>query len=277
MKKIFFVIIILSLIFTVFSGCAKNNGEDTNNPPKDEVTLDKLSAPSGLFVWANGEYAVWNAVTNASGYTLKIKDTEIEFSNSPARIYEYTQYAGIYNISVKAKGDKKTYSDSDYSAESTIIIPPSNNRLRISGGTVWGYDGTALTTVERNASELILLNTLDTTIATCTAIGQDAFQYENVVRVYVTAPIQTIGAKAFFNCKKLISAELPPELLSIESLAFYGADSLTEITLNCIVPPTLSNNVFSSTENLKIYVPEGSVDAYKSAWSELSAHIFSVQ
>lgn len=275
MKKIILFIVILSLIFTVLSGCGKDNGGNIN-PPIDVDTPEKLSAPKGLFLWANGEYAVWETVENASGYILKIKDTEIEFLTSPARIYDYTQYAGIYNVSVRAKGDKTSYSDSDFSAESTIIIPPQNNRLRISAGTVWGYDGTALTTVERNASELILLNTLDTTVATCTAIGQDAFSYENVVKAYVTAPIETIGIKAFFNCKKLVSVELPKELVSIESLAFYGADLLTSVTFNSEAPPTLGNNVFSDGQNFKIYVPAGSLEAYKSAWSEFSQNIFSI-
>lgn len=278
MKKFIIAVLILILTLTLFCACqsGNTNGSETNNPPSGEENLPKLSTPSGLFVWPDGEYAVWNSVENAVGYILKIKDTEIEVSGSPTRIYEYTQYAGIYNVSVKAKGNNTVYSDSDFSPVESIIIPPQNNRLRISANTIWGYDGTALTTVERNASELILLNTLDSTIATCTAIGTDAFQNENVVNIYITAPIETIGVKAFYNCKKLISGQLPKELISIDSLAFYGADLLESLTINAEVPPVLGNNVFNNTENLKIYVPAASVEAYKSAWSELAENIFAI-
>ena len=66
----------------------------------------------------------------------------------------------------------------------------------------------------------------------------------------------------------ITAVTIPDNVSIIGNYAFYGCSSLTSITVEATIPPTLGNNVFDNTNNCPIYVPD--VDAYKSAsgWSE---------
>lgn len=66
---------------------------------------------------------------------------------------------------------------------------------------------------------------------------------------------------------------LPNSITKILDTAFYNCNSLATITLISAIPPVLGIKVFHYDYEsliLKIYVPSGSVDAYKSAdnWSD---------
>lgn len=103
-----------------------------------------------------------------------------------------------------------------------------------------------------------------------------------------------IGSRCFYNCSNLTAITLPESITEIESDAFAGCTSLSSITIpesvtkigyyafqNCTslaeicckptTPPTLSSysddtKVFDNNAvGRMIYVPEGSVDAYRNA------------
>ena len=81
---------------------------------------------------------------------------------------------------------------------------------------------------------------------------------------------------AFGGCTSLTSVTIPNSVTSIGSWAFYGCSNLASITIERTTPPTLSANVFTSTNpNLVIYVPAESVDTYKAAsgWSSYASRI----
>lgn len=84
----------------------------------------------------------------------------------------------------------------------------------------------------------------------------------------------SIGNYAFRDCTGLKSINIGSGITSIGSTCFWGCSGLTEITVNATTPPTLGANAFFST-NCPIYVPSGSVDAYKSAsgWSDYADRI----
>jgi len=65
-------------------------------------------------------------------------------------------------------------------------------------------------------------------------------------------------------------------MTSIGDQAFYNCNKLTSITCLATTPPTLGSNVFYSTNNCPIYVPSGSVNAYKSSWSDYASRIQSI-
>jgi hypothetical protein len=73
----------------------------------------------------------------------------------------------------------------------------------------------------------------------------------------------SIIGDAFIGATKLSRAELPDNLSSIESYAFYDA-SLQILILRAITPPVLGSNAFPSTD-FSIYVPDAKVDDYKGA------------
>ena len=92
--------------------------------------------------------------------------------------------------------------------------------------------------------------------------------------------IVSIGDYGFYGQSGLTSVTMSESTTSIGVRAFANCNSLTSITANAVTPPTLSHpNAFDNTNNCPIYVPEGSVTAYKSAsnWSTYAGRIQAIQ
>ena len=133
-----------------------------------------------------------------------------------------------------------------------------------------------------------------------TSIGIYAFQCcSGLTSCTIGNGVRTISQQLFISCSSLTSIEIPNSVANIEYNAFYGCTSLTSctigsgvtsigdsafggcasltsITIQATTPPTLSSaNAFTNTNNCPIYVPSGSVDAYKAAtkWSNLASRI----
>ena len=88
--------------------------------------------------------------------------------------------------------------------------------------------------------------------------------------------VQTIGFATFENCKALTMVDIGANVNRIESKAFALCSSLNSFICRAANPPTLnSSNAFDNTNNCPIYVPNESVDAYKSAtnWVDLASRI----
>ena len=77
--------------------------------------------------------------------------------------------------------------------------------------------------------------------------------------------VSTIGERAFYRCSALTSVTIPSGVTSIGRNAFYGCSGLTSVTFNGTTPPSFGAYTFNLTNNCPIYVPSGSVNAYKTA------------
>ena len=136
-----------------------------------------------------------------------------------------------------------------------------------------------------------------------TSISSNAFRYcSGLTNVDIPNGVTTIGTNAFRNCTSLTSCTIgsgvtiinsyafysgtsltnvtiPSGVTSIGSYAFNGCSGLTSVTINATTPPSLGYGAFSNTPiasgNGYIYVPSGSVNAYKSAsgWSNYVSKI----
>lgn len=130
-----------------------------------------------------------------------------------------------------------------------------------------------------------------------TLVDQISFYHcESLKRFVYPDGVTTIHQDTFTDCKKLEYIYIPEGVTTIWS-SFYGCSSLTEITIPSTVRLFKESPGFRSCEKLKIiymkpttppatsngldfgdrriYVPRGSVDAYKSAkdWEEYAAQI----
>ena len=89
--------------------------------------------------------------------------------------------------------------------------------------------------------------------------------------------ITEIGDDAFSQCKNLTSVTIPNSVTAIGRGAFYNSTSLRYVYCKATVPPSLGGTyVFNyNGSGRKIYVPAGSVNAYKSAtnWNEYASAI----
>ena len=89
--------------------------------------------------------------------------------------------------------------------------------------------------------------------------------------------LQIIGNYAFEACIALIEIHIKENVKSIGTGAFVNASKLRKVIIDAVIPPTLgSKTTFNSNaSNRLIYVPDGSVDAYKAAtnWSTYADQI----
>lgn len=86
--------------------------------------------------------------------------------------------------------------------------------------------------------------------------------------------LNTIGNYAFFGCSLLKSIEIPSGVTGIGAGAFGDCSSLSTATFLGETPPVHIGHVFYQYTALSdIYVPAGSVDAYKETWFEYADKI----
>ena len=101
-------------------------------------------------------------------------------------------------------------------------------------------------------------------------IGDNAFQSnKNWTNSVVLNKVKTIGKKAFHYCNSLTDITLGADVTTIGQEAFNSCYNLVSFTIKATTPPTLGTSAFGNINNLTIYVPDESVDAYKTAtnWS----------
>ena len=104
-----------------------------------------------------------------------------------------------------------------------------------------------------------------------TSIGKFAFdRCTSLTSITIPNSVTSIGEFAFSNCKSLTSITIPDSVTSIGRYAFNGCNSLISVYLTSTIPPDLEwvsiNGVFEdNASGLKFYVPQGSINAYKTA------------
>lgn len=116
-----------------------------------------------------------------------------------------------------------------------------------------------------NLQEIIIPNSI-------TQISNSTFENcTNLNNVVLPESITTINLGAFRYCKSLVSITIPSSVTNIKTQAFLGCNNLTDIYLKPLTPPALDNTSITIHATVKIHVPIGSGEAYRSAtnWSAL--------
>ncbi len=116
----------------------------------------------------------------------------------------------------------------------------------------------------QGCSSLVTMNFPET----LTNIGESAIRNcSGLTSVTIPDSVTNIGAYAFQSDSGLTTCTIGSGVTSIGNYAFRSCTGLTSFTIYAATPPTIGNNIFYGIDesNPKIYVPAGSVNAYKAA------------
>lgn len=99
-----------------------------------------------------------------------------------------------------------------------------------------------------------------------TKIGKAAFANSGLISVNIPMGVKEIGKAAFFGCN-LGSVTIPPSVTEIGQFSF-SCKNLNNITVGWTNPPIVVANTFSTTMIPVLYIPAGTMRAYKYAGYE---------
>ena len=113
-----------------------------------------------------------------------------------------------------------------------------------------------------------------------TTVPRSCFSESGISEVSIPEGYTNIDSWAFSGCGNLSIVNLPSTINSIGYRAFYDHNSnLKSVYIKAIMPPNISDRnpkdtfAISLREDLCIFVPRASVDAYKSKWSDYKDYI----
>lgn len=248
-----------------FSGCTSL--KDINLPDglkiiKDKTfygcnVLNEINLPNGLE--EIGNYAFWHC--NLTGITI------------PDKVKQIGEYAFYGNMQLPQAAIPSGVTEIK---KGTFQLCQNLKEISIPDGVKSIGEDAFL-----NCNSLARINIP----SSVTSIGIGAFgECHALKEVKVPAGVKTIELRTFFQCQNLQTVELPASITTI-GYAFSGCNNLTALKCLATNPPALKTyGIFAgpyefNLPNLKIYVPEGSVEAYRNAdaWKNHADIIFPLQ
>ena len=107
-----------------------------------------------------------------------------------------------------------------------------------------------------------------------TSIGDYAFNTcIGLTSVIIGNNVTNIGIAAFGDCSGLTSVIIGNSVTNIGNYAFAWCDNLLYVTCLGDRPANIGDGIFRSNNINAIYVPCGTLDAYKNAWSDVADRI----
>lgn len=104
-----------------------------------------------------------------------------------------------------------------------------------------------------------------------TSIGEGTFSYcTGLVSVDIPYSVTNIGDCAFLGCDSLASVVIPGSVTSIGDGAFTNCNNLKKLVCHATTPPVFADELWGAFVGVNkdactLYVPQESLDAYKSA------------
>lgn len=96
----------------------------------------------------------------------------------------------------------------------------------------------------------------------------NSYRQEKLVSISLPKTIRYIGNYAFSYFPNMQYLEIPENVTTMGNYIFEGSDNLKTLKINAVAPPMVGS--FSGTSQRKVYVPDGSLHAYRSAnpWTD---------
>ena len=268
-------------IETEWAGCQYEPPEITDG--KMHVWVDIPKGATGT--WANMPLRWTQTVSNGVEVDWGDGTAPVTYSGTGAanRFHQYAQ-GGKYEIKISVLNGEIKFDNSTATTQYWDAIYGSADKI----GNYWCYRITGIycpfeiTTIAdsffRSMSGLRFLafpNAKLMQINPYLMHGANTLRYVDLGEKQGT--ITTISQYAFYGTRSLTSITIPESVTSIGQYAFASNYGTPEYHFKHTTPPPLAGtNVFYSIlPDTKIYVPQGSLNAYKTAtnWSSYSSHM----
>ena len=234
--------------------------------------------------------AFWNSKLQSVTIPNSVTSINTEWQNYGEHPYGYSEIENIY-----VANDHPTFSSIDgilYDKSGTKLLacPGGKKSITIPNGVLSVANGAFSRTMYLTNTEF--LNKIKN------PFSYRLFYRSNITSAVIPIGVTEIGSDVFYKCYNLSSVEipegitriyggnfafsalktvtLPSTLKEIDFDAFLGISTLKEVHCKAITPPWCSDkyNTFggASKENCTLYVPAGSLNAYKSTdvWKDFS-------
>ena len=237
------------------------------------VTIPNSVTSIGIYAFTDcsglTSLTIGNSVTSIGAYAFSDCRglTSITIGNSVGKLY-YNSFSGCTRItSVTLNARYCTIYNYNSNGGSPISGPVSalfgNNNINITSFTFGDnvrqipdylcYGMTGLTSI-----------TIPNSV---TWIGTKAFyNCTALATVVVGNGVSTLRDNTFANCNHMTNLTLGSGLQTIAPAAFAGCNAVLRMTVRAAVPPTSTNNPFTTfNTGIPVYVPCGSISAYQNA------------
>lgn len=108
------------------------------------------------------------------------------------------------------------------------------------------------------------------------SVGNSAFQGTKLLSIKFPDATTTIGANVFGGVTTLLEVEIGSGITTIGNSGIASSTRYTRYRIHATVPPTLGTDAIFPPTRGGIYVPDASVNAYKTAtnWSAYAQYIY---
>ena len=257
----------------------------------DTVTVTLVGGSQRGSEWANS----WAEVTVAPVYEWRLSDewmcqpVEYRWTESGTTCINYNLYKNnikevstdggeTWTVMLPEKYSASTLIE-EYSSECGWPPPGDKYRFVLNDSTVISAECSTTGSNAITRSD-VPGGVVSAEIGDCvTRISDYAFRYlTSLTSVTIGDNVANIGEQAFRECTGLTSVIIGSGVTYIGGRAFLSCYSLGSVTIYTKAPPTVGISAFKSMRGYPIYVPRGSVVAYKLAtgWSDYASRISAI-
>lgn len=254
------------ILYRAMAGCSALYIEDLSLPKLqlvegaafDSVSIKRISSLGKIIAMPStaGRSKTWGNYNTLESVVLPNSLTEIGAS-------AFQNYVALKDV-VFPEGITKIDTDAFRDCSALDVVLPES--VEYIGG--YAFSKTSM------GGELHLPN-----LTYLGGTGWRTFDYCKFTKISSLGKVSIIPNGCFIDNKQLNFVELPDSTTSINTYAFQGCSALETFIVKALTPPTLSNtNALQNTNNCPIYVPDASVEAYKTAtnWVTYAPRIQSI-